>query len=42
LMVSGIAGALVILVNVVRAYVRRRRVHVTIATTLTKDRATSG
>jgi uncharacterized membrane protein YfcA len=39
LMISGIAGALVILANVVRAYIRRRKVHVTIATTLTKNRS---
>jgi uncharacterized membrane protein YfcA len=36
LFVSGISGALVILVQVIRAYVRRRRVHVTIATTVTE------
>ncbi len=38
LFVSGITGCLVILSQVLRAYVRRRRVHVTMATTLSQGR----
>jgi len=38
LFISGITGCLVILVQVIRAYLRRRRVHVTIATTLAQER----
>jgi uncharacterized membrane protein YfcA len=41
LFVSGITGCLAILVQVFRAYVRRRRVHVTIATTLSGERGSA-
>jgi uncharacterized membrane protein YfcA len=37
LFISGISGTLVILVQVVRAYIRRRKVNVTISTALTHD-----